>query len=154
MSNKLHPIYVALDNHQFSRAIKLCLAMPADNVVAQSLLVVAYAKNHQRYKALLALQGMIGTTSFPELQLEVKYSLESREVAPVPAPTRKTGKKGKKASSSAPKAQPAPSSNFDLVDQLDHPPKLPDDWNQPQPHSITDPEADRKSTRLNSSHLA
>jgi hypothetical protein len=165
-SNKLHPIYVALDNHNFTKAVKLCLAQPPSNTLAQALLAHAYARSGQRYKALLTLESILGREGFPELKLEIKYSLELRleqqqqgdasAHAPTPAGSaasssagsKKGGKKGKKKVNAATPTPPTPISptandlkDWDLVDQLDTPPTLPDGWDQlpPPEKALTDP---------------
>ena len=160
-SNKLHPIYVALDNHNFTKAVKLCLAQPPSNTLAQALLAHAYARSGQRYKALLTLESILGREGFPELKLEIKYSQELRleqqqqgdasAHAPTPAASvassKKGGKKGKKKVNAATPTPPTPISptandlkDWDLVDQLDTPPTLPDGWEQlpPPEKALTD----------------
>lgn len=87
--HKLNPIYAALDVAQYSRAIKLAQAFPASNVLAQALLAHAYAKVDQRYKAMLVFRSILWggndsddadkTKYFPELQLEIKYSLQEQK---------------------------------------------------------------------------
>ena len=158
-SNKIHPIYVALDANQYSRAIKLCLAMPKDNLLAQALLAHAYNKSMQRYKAILVMQSILGTDGFQELQLECKYAKEawdSQQTAatappPKPAPmaASKKGKKGKK----KPAAAPAPSSSqtattpaesadsqWSLAEHLASPPGIDENWEKlpPVENAITD----------------
>jgi hypothetical protein len=159
MSGKLHAVYVALEAHQFNRAIKLCLALPKDNILGQALLAHAYNKTSQRHKALLVLQSILGEEGFQELQLECKYAKEAWEEQnaaanaasappPVPqpiAPTKK-GKKGKKKpapAASAPKAS-GPSldaaHSWSLVDHLDNPPDIDENWENlpPSDQAITD----------------
>ena len=158
-SSKLHPIYQALESHQYNRAIKLCLAQPDSALLAKALLAHAYAKSGQRYKALLALQTILGPdncqTYFPELRVEIAYSLDRTQQEPAkpaapaaPTSAKKAGKKGKKkGSSSAATAasrtndvhttvlQPPALQDWDLIDQLDTPPTLPDNWEElPPPH--------------------
>ncbi|KAL7557703.1 hypothetical protein ACA910_018499 [Epithemia clementina (nom. ined.)] len=161
LSNKLQPIYAALDSHQFSRAIKLCLALPTSFLIGQALLAHAYAKSSQRYKALVVIQGIFGSEGFPELQLEIKYALERRQDAEVAVgssqtnssliqpsqaatPARKGGKKGKKKptvkATSAHAISPNASletqdeiKDFDWIDQLDSPPNLPNNWEETLP---------------------
>ena len=108
--NKIHPIYVALDANQYNRAIKLCLALPKENLLAQALLAHAYNKSMQRYKAILVLHSILGNEGFQELQLECKYAKEAWDqkqlasnVQPTPAPAAAAAKKGKKG-----KKKPAP----------------------------------------------
>ena len=62
---KLHPIYVALDAHQYSRAIKLGSALPDTNVLGKALLAHAYSKNGQRHNALLTLQTILISNRIP-----------------------------------------------------------------------------------------
>jgi len=158
-ANKLHPIYVALDNHNWSKAVKLCLALPASNTVAQALLAHAYVKSGERYNSLITIESILGATGFPELQLEIKYSLDRRmdqqeaqlqqQPAPSASSSKKGGKKGKKKAMQA--STPAASQtvtddwkDWDLVDQLDSPPVLPDTWVELPPttdktKALTDP---------------
>ena len=155
--NKIHPIYVALDANQYSRAIKLCLALPKENILAQALLAHAYNKSMQRYKAILVLQDVVGKEGFQELQLECKYSKEAWDQkqaaanappAPPPPAASKKGKKGKK-KPAAP--QPASSKsnnsssesgeqNWYLADHLETPPTIDEDWEKlpPVDQAITD----------------
>ena len=155
-SSKLHPIYQALESHQYSRAIKLCLAQPDSALLAKTLLAHAYAKSGQRYKALLALQTILGPDNcqryFPELRIEMAYSLDRQQeptkpaATTAPTPAKKIGKKGKKKGSSATTAatsrtnevqtavsQPPALEDWDLIDQLDTPPTLPDNWEELPP---------------------
>lgn len=83
-TNKLNPVYAALDAHQYNRAIKLALALPDSNVLGKALLVHAYSKAGQRYDALVALQSILilhsGISSshphfFQELQQEIESCL-------------------------------------------------------------------------------
>ena len=67
---KLHPIYVALDGHQYNRAIKLGSALPDTNVLGKALLAHAYSKNGQRHNALLTLQTILVTNRIPRLLRE------------------------------------------------------------------------------------
>lgn len=155
MSTKIHPIYVALDANQYNRAIKLCLALPKENMLAQALLAHAYNKSMQRYKAILVLQSIVGTDGFQELQLECKYSKEAWDKqqaaanaapAPAPATAAKKGKKGKKKPSPAPaakgntSAQEAPELKWSLADHLESPPTIDDNWEKlpPTEQAITD----------------
>ena len=125
-SNKLQPIYDALDSHNFNRAIKWCLALPPSFLIGQALLAHAYAKSSQRYKSMVTIQGILGKEGFPELQYEIKYALERRQEgdgtsggsgtsspqnntspaaqAQATSQARKGGKKGKK----KPGPKPAP----------------------------------------------
>lgn len=147
MNSKLHPIYVALDSHQYNKAIKLCLALPKDNIMALALLAHAYNKSLQRHKALLTLQSILGTEGFQELQLECRYSMETwTEIqtatatsanAPQhqPQPTSSGAKKGKKGKKkpTAPPPKPIPQEkpvvqNFSLIGCLDKPPTIDKNW--------------------------
>jgi hypothetical protein len=163
----LHPVYAALESHQYTRAIKLCQQQPATNTLAVALLAHAYAKSGQRFKALVTIQSIFGsdTTVFPELHLEIQYAavLEdggeqptSRTLPPAPSQqaTKKltTAKKGKK-KQSQPQSQPVPlkistsstlvPEDWDLIDQLETPPTLPADWEQrlPPPNGAVQPDA-------------
>ena len=161
-SNKIHPIYVALDANQYSRAIKLCLAMPKEHLLAQALLAHAYNKNMQRYKAILVLQSILGTDGFQELQLECKYAQEAWDIqrsannnnnnnanaAPKAAPAAsKKGKKGKKKPPPAPALAPVPIENaaaeeemWSLAEHLSSPPGVDENWDKlpPLENAITD----------------
>lgn len=152
-SNKIHPIYVALDANQYSRAIKLCLALPKDNLLAQALLAHAYNKSMQRYKAILVLQSIVGTEGFQELQLECKYSKEAWDKqqegvnappAPAPAAASKKGKKGKKkpapTPSKAPTSPDAAEPKWSLAEHLESPPSVDENWEKlpPTEKAITD----------------
>ena len=64
---KLHPIYVALDGHQYNRAIKLASALPDTNILGKALLAHAYSKNGQRHNALLTLQTILITNRIPQI---------------------------------------------------------------------------------------
>jgi hypothetical protein len=154
-ANKLHPIYAALDAHQYARAIKLASALPDSNVLGKALLAHAYAKSSQRYQSMLVLTRILGP-SFFDLEQELELCPEaSQQAADASAPktnqaaeSTKKGKKGKKGKPAA-KAAPsnAPSENkmeskneLDIFDRLCQPPTLPKDWNQlpPAENAITD----------------
>ena len=128
---KLHPIYVALENAQYSRAIKLGLQFPPSHKLAQALLAHAYAKSGQRYKALQCMQHILevapsntdaGHLYFPELRLELQYCREHHEElaaaeaaaslqqqsAVSSASSKKGGKKGKKKGGGGGKQQQPP----------------------------------------------
>jgi len=151
-NNKIHPVYVALDASQYNRAIKLCLGMPKDNLLAQALLAHAYHKSMQRHKAILVLQSILGTEGFQELQLECKYSKEAWDeqqaatnapAAPQPTTASKKGKKGKKKS-----AAPTPSTNnniptgdsgnnqWSLAEHLASPPDIDENWDKLPPPEL------------------
>lgn len=153
-SNKIHPVYVALDANQYNRAIKLCLAMPKDNLLAQALLAHAYNKSMQRYKAILVLQSILGTEGFQELQLECKYAKEAWDeqqaathapAAPQPTTASKKGKKGKK-KSAAPATTTINSSNnpsgdsgenhWSLAEHLASPPDIDENWDKLPPPEL------------------
>ena len=57
--SKLHPVYVALDSHQYSRAIKLSSALPPSNVLGRALLSHAYWKNGQSNSALEVIHSTL-----------------------------------------------------------------------------------------------
>lgn len=150
--NKLSPIYTALENGAYNKAVKLCLAQPANSLLAKALLAHAYGKSGQRYKALLTIQDILGQQYckdyFPELQLEIKYSLESlsettaSNPTPVVASAKKGGKKGKKKGGVVPSAaeilhaeSESSNSSWDLIDLLDEAPQLPESWDRlPSPN--------------------
>jgi len=148
--SKLHPVYVALDNHQYSRAIKLALALPESNVLGKALLAHAYYKSGQHHQSMVTLYKILtslagGGESFFELKLEVENSLEAFEereqqasktlTPPEPVVASKKGKKGKKkpatkASSPtlASEAKEAGGTTVDLLDALLTRPTLPENW--------------------------
>jgi hypothetical protein len=145
--SKLHPIYVALDSYQYSRAIKLALALPDSNVLGKCLLAHAFYKSGQRYQSMVTLRKILSGLTGPgnyfyELEREVVCAIESLEerqlesskpAASDPSASKK-GKKGKKKPAAPPtktaQAQAtANDSQMDLLEQLDSPPRLPDDWN-------------------------
>jgi N-terminal acetyltransferase B complex non-catalytic subunit len=146
--NKLSPIYTALESGAYNKAIKLCLAQPSNVLLAKALLAHAYGKAGQRYKALLVVQEILGQQHckdyFPELRLELKYSIESLSettatTTPAPVATaKKAGKKGKKKGGTAPSIgensqTDATDESWDLIDRLDVPPQLPESWDQVPP---------------------
>ena len=149
MPTKLSPIYVALEGHQYSRAIKLAAALPDSNTLGKALLAHAYSKAGQRYLSLVTLHKVLG--DFCELKHEVEYSLEAvlerREASKSPSQpehaqttsSSKKGKKGKKKPTQPPpkKSQNAAAKNqsdtIDLTDQLNTPPSLPENWEVPAP---------------------
>jgi hypothetical protein len=163
-SNKLHPIYVALDAHQYSRAIKLALALPDSHVLGKALLAHAYSKSGQRYESLLVLQSILGIGSsnyFCELQHEIQYSLQARDETSATvvtstaaaAPDTASNKKGKKGKKGKPAPRPTPvvavaaaatttpkQKNWDWIEQLNTPPTLPEKWEElpPPETAITD----------------
>lgn len=166
MSNKkLHPIYVALDAHQYNRAIKLGAALPDDNVLGKALLAHAYSKSGQRYSALLTLHNILG--GFCELKHEVECSLQtlkerqqsSSKTISQPEPqahsSSKKGKKGKKKPAPVTKQQQAACpesdcSGWDLIDQLNTQPALPEKWEDPpaDKQAITDEVSKGKKTSV------
>lgn len=162
---KLHPIYVALDGHQYSRAIKLALALPDSHVLGKALLAHAYSKSGQRYESLLVLQSILGVDTFCELEHEIQYSLQARDeknavtsttaaaaASASDSSSNKKGKKGKKGKSAAPKPAPVAATiaaamtspkqqkDWDWIEQLNTPPTLPEKWEElPSPETaITD----------------
>eukprot|EP00934_Nitzschia_sp_Nitz4_P008150 Nitzschia sp. Nitz4//scaffold39_size137210//103503//107005//NITZ4_003215-RA/size137210-augustus-gene-0.185-mRNA-1//1//CDS//3329550431//8140//frame0 len=153
--SKLHPIYVALDSYQYSKAIKLASALPDSNTLGKALLAHAYFKGGQKYNALLTIHKLLGS-SFVELDHEVQNSLEaileqqsaSKEstLTPEPAPTAaKKGKKGKKKPSVPKPAATQPTkqeaqTDVDILDKLQTQPTLPQGWDTlpPPEGAITD----------------
>lgn len=151
--SKLHPVYVALDNFQYSRAIKLASALPDDNVLGKALLAHAYYKSGQRYLCLVTLHKMLGGLAgdgnyFCELKREVEYSLEAVEerkeltskpttAAPESTTAAAASKKGKnnkgkkkpsKPTTPVQAAKETDESFLDLLDQLNMQPTLPENW--------------------------
>ena len=58
-TNKLHPVYVALDSHQYSRAIKLASSLPETNLLGKALLAHAYYKNGQTVQATEKIDSLL-----------------------------------------------------------------------------------------------
>ena len=148
--SKLHPVYVALDSHQYSKAIKLASALPDSNVLGKALLAHAYSKSGQRLMSMKTLNRIVGG-SLVELKYEIENSLDAfqeREKQPQTtneppkASAPKKGKKGKKKPVSVARpAEPAGSTastaaQQDLIDFLDHKPLLPENWEQLPPASM------------------
>ena len=109
--NKLHPIYVALDSHQYNRAVKLASALPESNTLGKALLAHAYSKSGQRYPALVTLNKILG--NFCELKHELENSIEAiseeQQLSKPQAqqhPQNAASKKGKKG-----KKKPSPATN-------------------------------------------
>jgi hypothetical protein len=169
-SNKLHPIYVALDAHQYSRAIKLALALPDSHVLGKALLAHAYSKAGQRYESLLVLQSILGIgNSFCELQHEIQYSLQARDETSATAVTTTaaaasdsaSNKKGKKGKKGKPAPRPTPvaavaatttpkQKHWDWIEQLDTPPTLPGKWEDlPPPETAITDEVSRPPVLMN-----
>lgn len=150
--SKLHPVYVALDNYQYNRAIKLASALPDSNVLGKALLAHAYYKSGQRYQSLVTLYkiltGLAGSEEFfCELKLDVENALEAFEereqqankqvtVEPAPSAASKKGKKGKKKpatttnspAAAATSANEAVGAGLDLLDILLTKPTLTENW--------------------------
>eukprot|EP00980_Cylindrotheca_fusiformis_P028039 scaffold22577_cov122-Cylindrotheca_fusiformis.AAC.18 len=133
--SKLHPIYSALDAHQYTRAAKLAAALPDSNTLGKALLAHAYSKSGQKHAALVTLGKILG--SFCELQQELETShCFSGEYLSKPSPqteqksSAKKGKKGKKKQSFVTTEQ-VPYSNGNArstVQHLDNQPTLPEGW--------------------------
>jgi hypothetical protein len=169
-SKSLHSIYAAFDNHNYARAIKLCLANqdshPSD-VLSRALLAHAYAKAGQRYKALITLASIFGPDAFPELQLAIQYCSEHHETSNNNAQTStqpqqlqtptatgtasniKKSKKGKKKPAVvATTSSAVPSTIFkehqqplDWIDRLDTVPTLPTNWEELVPTNTLIPDS-------------
>lgn len=153
--SKLHPIYVALDSHQYGKAAKLASALPDSNVLGKALLAHAYSKAGQKYMSMVTLNKVLGG-SFPELRFEVETALEAFQEREQQAsnPTNATdnsassvskkGKKGKKKPAPTPKpaapTKPNTSPSPDLLEHLNKQPLLPENWEQlpPATQAITD----------------
>jgi tetratricopeptide (TPR) repeat protein len=164
-TNKLHPIYVALDNHQYNRAIKLCSAHPSTNVLCQALLAHSYVKAGQPFKSLLTIQKILPSSVdsnanpyFPEFQSEVRRlnvvegnsDVVVNTPANVPSAVTSNSKKITKAVKGKKKppasiatsqlgavqqsiSQASVPDGWDLIDHLDTPPILPEDWERLPP---------------------
>jgi hypothetical protein len=158
--NKLQPIYLALDNHQYTKAIKLCVQQPPSNVLARALLAHALIKAGQRSKSLQTMAAILDDNIefFPELQWELIYSQQNeagdgsssqqqqqqQQQSQAQPAASVSAKKGKK-SGNKKKAAPATATNasapvaavsssqgvtLDWVDRLDKPPQLPENWDR------------------------
>lgn len=150
--SKLHPIYVALDSHQYNRAIKLAAALPDSNTLGKALLAHAYCKSGQRYSSIVTLQKNLG--NFCELRYEVEHSIEAvsaEQNSPKQQPqqehttTSKKGKKGKKKPESTTKNQRNSSAEkavpqIDIIEELNRQPSLSENWDvlPPSENAITD----------------
>jgi len=140
-SNKLHPIYVALDSHQYNRAVKLASALPASNLLGQALYAHALFKSGTVGKALAVLKQVLWFDSM-ELDYEIeRLHIESNGGAAdtTPATTKQQqhhqpkSKKGKGKKSKSVEQQPAAApkeSQKDLIDHLTTPLSLPEGWDQ------------------------
>ena len=149
-SKSLQPIYMALESHQYSRAIKLCSTQQS-SPINRALLAHAFAKSSQRAKALATIQSLFlggagggggadssSAVCFPELQLELKYALALEEEPELAlsnqhqsaqqqqqqttggSASKKPGKKGKKKGLSA-AAGAGPSSSSGASVKKKHP---------------------------------
>ena len=78
-SGRLHPIYVALDGHQYNRAVKLALALPESNILGKALLAHAYFKSGQKQSALVTLHKILGDCC--ELSYEIKVSSQHSNIS-------------------------------------------------------------------------
>jgi len=137
-SGKLHPIYVALDGHQYNRAVKLALALPDSNTLGKALLAHAYFKSGQKHAALVTLNKIVGGCC--ELNNELKMS--SPFVNSLQRPAQKVEQKGKvKGKSKKGKKKPAQvaarecesvvtTKDESIVDRLDNQPSVPPNWEE------------------------
>ncbi|GKY92106.1 hypothetical protein MPSEU_000182000 [Mayamaea pseudoterrestris] len=158
-SNKLHAIYAALDNYHYAKAIKLCLQQPPSNLLVRVLMAHALAKSGQRYKSLQVVAALLEEQLqyFSELQLELVYaqsqedldanaataaaaSLAAQQSQQIQSVAKKGKAKGKKKATSATASPIEPCStaatpvkHLDWIDRLDHPPRLPQDWDRVPP---------------------
>ena len=60
MSNRIHSIYVALDSHQYAKAVKLASALPSSHVMGRALLAYAFYKSGQSSQALGTINILLG----------------------------------------------------------------------------------------------
>ncbi|CAJ1965627.1 unnamed protein product [Cylindrotheca closterium] len=137
-SGKLHPIYVALDGHQYSRAVKLALSLPESNTLGKALLAHAYLKSGQKHAALVTLNKIVGGCC--ELSDELKMS--SPVVNSPQLPIQKGELKGKmKGKSKKGKKKPvqvttresdivATTKDESMMDRLDNQPSVPPNWEE------------------------
>ena len=143
-SNKLHPIYVALDNHQYSRAVKLASSLPPSNVLGQALLAHALWKSGDSLSGLKCIKEILWFDSVEldyEIQrLELSENSSGEQPASVAAaPTKTKSKKGGKKSShgknkgataTATQVASTEQTQMDLIDHLTTPLTLPEGWDQ------------------------
>src|SRR6056300_1573514 len=133
---KLHPIYVALDGHQHSRAVKLALALPESNTLGKALLAHAYFKSGQKHAALATLHKILG--DFCELSHELKMcspyvnmSQISGQKVELKGKSKGKGKKGKKKPiqhASRELEREGTAKNESIIDRLDIQPSVPTNW--------------------------
>ena len=64
MSNRVHPIYLALDSHQYSKAVKLASALPPTFILGRALLAYALYKSGQLPTALSTVHTLLGWQDF------------------------------------------------------------------------------------------
>jgi tetratricopeptide (TPR) repeat protein len=77
MPNRVHPIYVALDSHQYAKAVKLASALPQAHVLGRSLLAYAQYKNGQTNTALSTIHALLGWNVIgTEKDLDICLSLD------------------------------------------------------------------------------
>jgi tetratricopeptide (TPR) repeat protein len=112
---KLNPIYVALDAHDYRRAVKLCLALPKAHHLGQALLAHALIKSGQQKKCIGVLKALLGP-GWKELdKMEGEPLGDSATPATAVSVTAPTGTtaasaiKGKKAKGKQPRKAPSSS---------------------------------------------
>ena len=129
-STKLHPIYVALESHQYNRAVKLASALPPSNTLGQALLAHALLKSGAVAKALQVIRGLLWFDSV-ELDNEIER-LGEISVAETTTPKHQPrSKKGAKNAKKRTAEEPPPvTPHRDLVDQLETALVLPEGWDQ------------------------
>ena len=136
-SNKLHPIYVALDAHQYSRAVKLASSLPSDNILGQALFAHALLKSGQTGKALLVLRSLFQSQELDyEIQRLTNTTSSSGAVSTTTSSLsttdssskRKKSKKGKSKVEEPVAAAVLP--ERDLLDQLETPLVLSEGWDE------------------------
>lgn len=153
-SGKLHPVYVALDGHQYNRAIKLALALPDSNTLGKALLAHAYFKSGQKHAALVILSKIVGECC--ELSNELKMSSPLVNSAQVPpqqveqkGKVKGKGKKGKKkpAQLTAKETKSvATTRDESIMDRLDNQPSVPKNWEEvSSPNAVIVDEVCRQS---------
>ena len=138
-SGKLHPIYVALDGHQYNRAVKLALALPDSNTLGKALLAHAYFKSGQKHAALVTLNQIVGGCC--ELSDELKMSspfvnspqLPAQKVE-LKAKLKGKSKKGKKKPAllvtTRKSGRVATTKDESIMDRLDNQPSVPPNWEE------------------------
>lgn len=105
---KLHQVYLALDCHQYSKAVKLASALPPDHVLGKALLAHALQRSGQRYKSLCVIQTLLGKSDW---YYELDYELKRCVTAANTESSAGDSSNATTASSAAPNQNPSSSSS-------------------------------------------